>query len=952
MRRFYTLLVVATAASMATTAVSAAPPTSPIPRLETGMHTAVIKRIATDREARWLATASADKTVRIWETASGLLLRVLRPPIGQDEEGMQYAVAISPDGEWVATSGWTGTDGRSNYVYIFSRQAGTLVKAIPGHDYVINDLAWSPDGRFLAATLWGGGGLHVYRTGTFDLVGATPNRDCERDSYGADFDAAGRLVVVCFDGMVRLYRIEATGLRRLGEGTPPGGNRPFSARFSPDGRRIAVGFEDSTAVALLDGATLQPLKPPDTSGVTNGNLFGVAFSSDGRFLYAAGTWSRDGKNPIRRWSAAGNGAFVDLPGPINTVMDLRPIPGGGVAFGAHDPAWGVINGDGRKTAGGTPAIADLRAQLALRLSRDGLRVAFGYEEYGKSPAIFDLAARSLITGGEATGLDAARTKGQPDADWKDTLEPKLYGKPIKLYQYERSRSLAIAPNSERIALGSEWYVRLFDRSGTELWKTSVPGVAWAINVSRDSRFVVAALGDGTLRWYRMADGEELLAFFPHADRKRWVLWTLGAYYDAAPGAEDLIGWHVNRGVDQAADFFPVSRFREQYYRPDVVSKVLEVADEAKAVALANEALGRQMKAKPLLESLPPVVQIVSSTPPSTALRELPIEYRVRTGADAPVTALRMRVNGRNIDLRPGTSAEKSLLLAQLEPGENEILLFAQNRHAWSSPATVRIVRHNSSVPPTPAPDLLPRLLVLAVGVADYPSEELKLDFAAKDAARFADALKKQEGRTYRKVEVRPLFDGKATRPAIEEGLEWLQSEAKDEDTVMVFLSGHGMNDKAGSYYFLPVGAHPEKLVSTALSFATLKNALLSVRGTRTVFVDTCRAGGVMGGRRASIMDVVKFVGDLTDGQNGVVVFASSTGLQPSLENPKWGGSAFATALIEGIAQGKAAAGNGEIRRKRLDSYVSERVVELTEGRQEPVSPDPQGTRNFLLARYP
>jgi hypothetical protein len=416
---------------------------------------------------------------------------------------------------------------------------------------------------------------------------------------------------------------------------------------------------------------------------------------------------------------------------------------------------------------------------------------------------------------------------------------------------------------------------------------------------------------------------------------------------------------VNRGAEQAADFFPVSRFREQYYRPDVVSKVLEVADEAKAVALANEALGRQAKAKPLLESLPPVVQIVSSAPASTALRELPIEYRVRTGTDAPVTALRMRANGRNIDLQPGSSAEKSLLLAQLEPGENEILLFARNRHAWSSPAAVRIVRHIPAVPPDvkpvppkPAPDLLPRLLVLAVGVADYPSEELKLDFAATDAARFANALRKQEGRTYRKVEVRSFLDGKATRPAVEEALEWLQSEAKDEDTVIVFLSGHGMNDKAGSYYFLPVGAHPEKLVSTALSFATLKNALLSVRGTRAVFVDTCRAGGALGGRRASIMDVVKFVGDLTDGQNGVVVFASSTGLQPSLENPKWGGSAFATALIEGITQGRAAAGNGEIRRKRLDSYVSERVVELTEGRQEPVSPDPLGTRNFLLARYP
>ena len=819
--------------------ISAAPPTEPIPRLETGMHTAVITRIATDRQGRWLATASDDKTVRIWETASGRLLRVLRPPIGEHNEGRLFAVAMSPDGEWVAASGWTSADGRSNYVYIFSRQAGTLVKAIPGHGNVILDLAGSPDGRFLALTLFGGAGLHVYRAGNFDPIGTTPNRDCKRDSYGTDFDAAGRLIVSCFDGMVRLYQLEANGLRRLAERAPPGGKEPYAARFSPDGRRIAVGFADTTAVALLDGATLQPLKSPDTTGVTTGNLGNVAFSSDGRFLYAAGRWQRDRQRRIRRWSAGGDGAFVDLPGPNNTVQDLRPLPGGGVAFGAFDPAWGVLNADGRKAAGGTAAIADLRDQRqVLRLSRDGLRVAFGYEQFGKSPATFDLAACSLVAGVAAPGLTPARTEGQPDADWKYTLEPKLYGKPVKLDEYEESRSLAIAPNNESIVLGADWYVRLFNRSGTELWKTSAPGVAWAVNVSGDGRFVVAALGDGTLRWYRMSDGRELLALFPHADRKRWVLWTPGGYYDGAPGAENLIGWHVNRGPDQAADFFPVASYRDQYYRPERRVQVLEVADEAKALALANEALGRQAKPKPLVESLPPVVEIVSSAPASTALRELPIEYRVRTGTDAPVTALRMRLNGRNIDLQPGISAQKSLL-AQLEPGENEILLFAQNRHAWSSPATVRVVRHVPAVPPDvkpvpskPSPDLLPRLLVLAVGVADYPSEELKLDFAAKDAARFADALRKQEGRTYRKVEVRDFFDGTATRPAVEEGLEWLQREAKDEDTVMVFLSGHGMNDKAGSYYFLPVGAHPEKLVSTALSFATLKSALLSVRGTR------------------------------------------------------------------------------------------------------------------------
>ena len=67
-----------------------------------------------------------------------------------------------------------------------------------------------------------------------------------------------------------------------------------------------------------------------------------------------------------------------------------------------------------------------------------------------------------------------------------------------------------------------------------------------MNISRDGRLVAAPYGDGTIRWHRMSDGKELLALFVHAEDKRFVAWTPKGYYAASPGAEDLIGWHVNR----------------------------------------------------------------------------------------------------------------------------------------------------------------------------------------------------------------------------------------------------------------------------------------------------------------------------------------------------------------------------------------------------------------------
>ena len=190
----------------------------------------------------------------------------------------------------------------------------------------------------------------------------------------------------------------------------------------------------------------------------------------------------------------------------------------------------------------------------------------------------------------ATGLNIT--------DWEDTYHPKLNGRALKLEQYELSRSLAVSSATMTFLVGADWHVYLFDRNGKEIWSVPVPGVAWDVNISGDGKLAVAALGDGTIRWYRMKDGKELLAIFPHNDRKRWVSWTPSGYYAAAPGAEELIGWHVNNGKDAAADFFPVSRFRAVYYRPDVVAKVVETLDEREAVRLADEESGRKNRRSP------------------------------------------------------------------------------------------------------------------------------------------------------------------------------------------------------------------------------------------------------------------------------------------------------------------------------------------------------------------
>src|SRR5262245_9889472 len=153
--------------------IAAEPTTLPLPRLETGMHTAIIDRIATDAAGRWAVTASHDKTARVWEVARERQLVVLRPPQDVGNEGKLYAVALSPDGAVVAVGGWTGWDwDKETTIYLFDRASGRLLRRLSGLPNVVNHLAFSPNGRWLAASLWGANGVRIFKATSGEEAGS------------------------------------------------------------------------------------------------------------------------------------------------------------------------------------------------------------------------------------------------------------------------------------------------------------------------------------------------------------------------------------------------------------------------------------------------------------------------------------------------------------------------------------------------------------------------------------------------------------------------------------------------------------------------------------------------------------------------------------------------------------------------------------------------------------
>ncbi len=354
--------------------------------------------------------------------------------------------------------------------------------------------------------------------------------------------------------------------------------------------------------------------------------------------------------------------------------------------------------------------------------------------------------------------------------------------------------------------------------------------------------------------------------FVEPQTRKWVAWTPSGYYMASAGGEDLIGWQVNRGWNQEADFFPASQFRAQYNRPDIVRLVLQTRDEAEAVRRANAASARAVEAKPIAAALPPVVSIFSPADGSHFSGDsVEIAYSLRSPSGLTVDGLDVLVDGQPI---PATGFEKTnspetpgKVTATLPRKDTKVSLIAHSGDLTSSPMMVSLKYDGLSATPNPTPSaanlLKPKLYALLVGVTGYQNHDYDtLQFPARDAESLAEALEAQKGGLYSDVEIKNV-DNPAkpredpTRPNVVDGLYWLQRAATSRDISMIFLSGHGIRDGKQNFWFLTRDADITRLRATAISNDDLLDLVAGIPGKKVLFIDACHAGAAMPGIKAT-----------------------------------------------------------------------------------------------------